>query len=406
MSPLTILLPCHSHNGCTYHAHWSQAPPAAAQNSNTPTRASTPVSHPSPIQQLPAELLLNITKDLRPIEQASLALTCRLFASTLGPSIWPAVSQAGTASWRDHDDVLDLLQRDLPSVEWWRCRMCMMFHARSKAAPIEDAARSSFHLRNMLPFKTSPSSHPDTPRGLALGAAAEPLYTVDFSLVRAVMDRHFGARRYDGLCLHSLQCARKRTWPVTQIDDIVVEYSFLPKIVLDRLLLRATYTLWSKRNMYVQNMVLSDLSIADFLRDMHFKTCNHCFAGEVLRGLMRPAAPSERAPLRSRCAFCPTQSIAYVLSNGGICIRTWQNLGSGRDAKDRRWVHLSSGVAEAKKYAWGSEDVQEAFERILCSTRDEFERQVEISDGRGTWYDPQLEKSVYKTLPTSVAEAL
>jgi hypothetical protein len=69
-------------------------------------------------------------------------------------------------------------------------------------------------------------------------------------------------------------------------------------------------------------------------------------------------------------------------------------------------MHLSSGPNSKKKYDWGEESLDEAFNRIMCSTTDEFEKQVQMSDGRGAWYDPQLKKRVYKTLPISVARAL
>jgi hypothetical protein len=92
--------------------------------------------------------------------------------------------------------------------------------------------------------------------------------------------------------------------------------------------------------------------------------------------------------------------------HSGIRIRVWQNLGSGRSRNDLKWLHISKSGAESRLYDRGKEDIREAFDRILCSTKEEFKRQLERSDGRGSWYDPELKTRQYKTLPAQLAERL
>jgi hypothetical protein len=90
----------------------------------------------------------------------------------------------------------------------------------------------------------------------------------------------------------------------------------------------------------------------------------------------------------------------------GLRIRVWQNFGAGRTPKDPKWVHMSRTGKQSKLYPWGKENIGEAFERILCSTKKEFQQQLERSDGGGTWYDPELKKRAYKTLPWKLGERL
>jgi hypothetical protein len=87
-------------------------------------------------------------------------------------------------------------------------------------------------------------------------------------------------------------------------------------------------------------------------------------------------------------------------------IKTWYNFGQGRSGKDVKWMHIVRRGKEKRTYVWGNQNIADTFERILCSTMDEFENQLERSDGAGTWYDDELKMQGYKTLPFKVAGRL
>lgn len=354
-------------------------------------------SKPAAIQHLPAELLLSILVYLPPLDKTSLALTCRALAFILGSHVSEVASKAKGASWRQHDEFLDLLQRDLDDEKYWRCRDCLTFHLRSRPPPEQKpkpllAQRLS--LRGFFNCGKSPEE-----ADLRLGILGDPLYVLRFNLIRAVMDRHFLGAPH-GVCLNSMKCSGTRVFPVFGISNMVLRYDVTPKIVLDRLLLRATYTFSPQRTMYVQNMRVHEISVNGFLDTISFMFCGH----QHVRNMTQVHDLKDRT---LRCSYCPTQHILTMPTHDTVCFRVYQNLGSGRSPLDARWKHFVQPWGKGtKQYPWGGEDVMEAFERILCSTREEFERQLQKSDGLGNWYDPALKRRTYKTLPKSVARAL
>jgi hypothetical protein len=131
---VSIDLPCSSHRGCTYH-YTTVAPNIGLYTSSGivswSPRGSEATSTKTPLDALcsfcaiPTELLFMVISYLTTNEQACLSLTCKHFAAILGPSLWPLTSKAKGASWRKHDEFLDILQYVTPGYE---------FHHNSKRA--------------------------------------------------------------------------------------------------------------------------------------------------------------------------------------------------------------------------------------------------------------------------------
>lgn len=430
----TISLPCRAHRECTYHKHWSLAPAppslsASAEpldkNSSTIVNINTtPIPalkdvknkrisifrpaephkcQPAPFQNLPTELLLSVFSYLSPVSQASLALTCRSFALILGPSAWKDAKKAGSASWVHHDDMLDVLQRDLSSEAWWRCSECVRYHARRKTCPKEQAKGSNLHA--LLDFRTKR----DEKKSLRLGNPKDPIYILDFYLLKSIMDRHFLAPSR-GVCLNSLRCRGTRFFPLSETTKMELKYEVLPKIVLDRLLLQVTYTFTPLRIMFIRNMVIADVSTLDFLQRLDFWLCGHMQCSTAV--MQATAGQALKSRQTVHCKYCPTQysvntAISLASSKSKVIqIKAWHNLGAGQSAKEVKWVHVARRGKEKRGYAWGKQNIAEAFDRILCSTTEEFERQLERSDGAGSWYDPELKRRAYKTLPVNLAGRL
>ncbi|KAF2466125.1 uncharacterized protein BDR25DRAFT_359911 [Lindgomyces ingoldianus] len=356
----------------------------------------------SPIQILPAELLLSIAVYLTPIDQASLALTCRSLGLGLGPPAWKLTSKAGEASWYKHADMLDLLQRDLHSEQWWRCKQCEMFHSRKKKA--ENEALRGFLGRHLRLSGIMGASMRNEGGSLQIGLQDYPVYILDFSLLKAVMDRHFLGAAH-GVCLNTLKCQGTRTSLLSKASEIVLKYDFAPKIVLDKLLLQSTYTFRPQPTMFLQKVKVDKPSVQDFLDQLQFQICSHDMASDIFQN-SKPEIVNPFAETVRKCPYCPTQSQVGYNLHEELIIRVWQNFGPGRSPKDSEWLHMLKSGKEARKYGREKADIRTAYEKIFCSTKDEFELQLERSDGQGNWYGPGFMKPVYKTLPAKVADYL
>ena len=112
------------------------------------------------------------------------------------------------------------------------------------------------------------------------------------------------------------------------------------------------------------------------------------------------------------CKYCPMQYYAYTFGRAPpseskvVEVKAWYNLGAGQSPKDSKWLHIARTGKEKRAFAWGKQNIAEAFERIWCSTEEEFKRQLERSDERGNWYEPELERKAYKSLPVHLAGRL
>ncbi|KAF2873742.1 hypothetical protein BDV95DRAFT_605222 [Massariosphaeria phaeospora] len=414
--PLSAIeLPCRSHYSCAYHKHW--CPPRPSQHGDSPdinrsgpqpsdenhNHNNNPASSTTSIQSLPAEIIFSIAAYLAPLEKASLALSCRSLASTLGSAVWKQWSKAGGASWFQHAEFLDFVQRDYASETWWLCRPCVSYHPRTKQAPKEIPERS---------FKQIPilnaifnSEHRSGGKHLRIGPSTEALYIVDFPLLKAIMDRHHLGAPY-GVCLNSLRCQGQRTYAISATSNLLVHHAFQPKIVLDRVLLHAVFTFSAQPTMFIRNMSTHDMPLADFLATFDLSLCAHTTCADALRQARTDGMDARRDARHYSCVYCPTQCSVTALAQHSLRICVWQNLGAGRSEKDRRWKHVVQRGRRKKKYAWAKENVAQAFGSIWCSTMDEFQRQVQRSDGLGQWYDPELGRRAYKSLPVKVAERL
>jgi hypothetical protein len=429
MTEYKISLPCQAHRDCTYHKHWISAPatfssPSASdeplnKNSTTGITGTTPIQNvenkgssvfcpgltpkpqATPMLNLPTELILSIVSFLSPASQASLALTCRSFALILGPTAWKDARTNGHVSWAQHDGILDVLQRDMSSEAWWRCPECIRYHPRQKTRP-EGQVIST--LQVLIDYR----SRRDERKRLVLGNPLDPIYILDFDLLKSIMNRHTLGPP-NGLCLNSLRCRGIRDFPLTETTRMELQYQVLPKIVLDRLLVQVTYTFTPLPIMFVRNMAVADVSTLSFLRDLNFWICGHlqCSAAAI-----HATAGQTLNPGVFHCKYCPMQcsvktdiSLPSVKSKV-VEIKTWYNFGQGQSGKDVKWMHIVRRGKAKKAYVWGKQNIADSFERILCSTKEEFERQLEKSDGAGTWYDDELKMHGYKTLPFELAGRL
>lgn len=352
------------------------------------------------IKHLPTELLLAITAYLEPVEKASLALTCLSLIEALGVETLLAATKAGSASWYRHAEMLDLLQRDTSSDKFWRCPQCLQFHDRRIYRP--NNTSSGWRLSSMFNAKWREESKESS---LLIGPSNNPVYIVDFNLVKAAMDRHFAKEQGVGVCLNMLKCQGAHTFPFSEVTNIMFKYEHTPKIVLDKLLLRSTYTFQPQDTMFIRNIKVNNTSHKDLLEKFDWWICGHTNAKETAEPLVQNPwkVQSGKVHHHGRCNYCPTQYATNALPHLGFRIRVWQNLGSG-DAKDLKWAHISGRENEGKTYKWGQQNVREAFERLLCSTIEEFAEQWERSDGCGKWYDPELQQRAYRTLPWKAAE--
>ncbi|KAF2188924.1 hypothetical protein K469DRAFT_73029 [Zopfia rhizophila CBS 207.26] len=404
-----INLPCRSHRGCTYHKHWNSSSASNASPKNS-TRITTSTFHLprgsvrlsllntsfsnthklAPIQTLPPELLLSICGYLSPISQTSLALTCRSIAFTLGPSVCKKTSKAGKASWWMHSEMLDVLQKDFKSEEWWRCEECLNFHQRVKASQQSEESL----IKGLLD-----RSKNGRPRAIQFGMPNDPLYILDFELIKGVMDRHFLGPAH-GVCLNTMKCQGSRTFPLSKATNVVLKYDFTPKIVLDSLLLQSTYSFQLQKTMFVRNVKLDEISIKEFLAKLGFWICKHAAVVEDLWGLSTTSKHEEF----SKCEYCPTEYGMRLKAEQNIKLQVYHNVGAGRTAKDPKWLHLSRGGKERKVYEGKREDIAQAYQRVYCSTKEEFERQMARSDGLGNYFDRSIKMCTYKTLPLRLAD--
>jgi hypothetical protein len=265
---------------------------------------------------------------------------------------------------------------------------------------------------------------------LQLGPPANPIYNITYPLVSSILHRHhLTVPHGPPICLNALKCRGTQTQtyplpnppipphPLPQNNSIPLTLTYthnhIAKIVLDTLLLRSTYTFFlSSTPSIVFREEASQQHLQRTLALLPFRVCGHMELYACVRWIIGVTRGVETVE-RGRCQYCPTQWIVRQVNNRGVsptlCFQVYQNLGKGegQNGKDHRWRFLTQPLGcQMQIYEWGKEDLEEAFERILCSTVEEFRRQLERSDGQGSWYDPSLMRRAYKTLPESVAAAL
>ena len=353
---MAVLLPCHSHRHCTVHKYWhlptggihklsarspsinSPVAQAALDDTKIPDKIAhthSPKSSTSTLfQTIPNELLLAICVYLSSIDQASLALTCRRFANDIGPSAWKRHSVAGLASWYQHAQMLDLLERDFSDENLWRCEPCLRFHRRGKSALPKGPSRV---IR--LPHKVYPIMKGFNNSQIRFGPTKNSLYVIHFGSAKAVMDRHFLSES-QGVCINTLKCGGTLKFPNSQTSEVVLRYSVTPKVIIDRLLVESDYLFTRQPTMFVQNVKLNEASANEFITHLDFWVCAHRKAGDILRLAERVGKKTSECKLQ-RCEYCPTQSTVFLIANDVIRVRSWQNFGTVRSMKETNWVHLS-----------------------------------------------------------------
>ena len=93
------------------------------------------------------------------------------------------------------------------------------------------------------------------------------------------MDQHFHRKRQEflnGICVESLKCSASRTYSIDSTTKVILHYAFEPRIVIDRLLLRATYQFQFQRTMFfLPNVSVEDVSVTKFMGKLGFRCCSH-----------------------------------------------------------------------------------------------------------------------------------
>lgn len=202
------------------------------------------------LHRLPVELLMLVIEDLGLYDRLNLALACRYLFSTLEKDVALAKEDfcssrelaANSKDPRSREEVMREANAFLRGLvraregRYWHCEECMLLHAR--------------HIKSMRPpGSLAKLSNLLGILGLQQGAEEQvfciriqrtTLYEISFSTAQAVMDRH--ARKATGVCVNALRCSGVYDSPSTQEDSMILRYAFEPRIVLDRLLLKATYT--------------------------------------------------------------------------------------------------------------------------------------------------------------------
>ncbi|OCK80491.1 hypothetical protein K432DRAFT_382165 [Lepidopterella palustris CBS 459.81] len=423
-----ISLPCRTHpKHCNDHKFWSSQhqPQSSSINTIPPswisqlaTSAYSRIRHnlrkqslstikevqpkPDKIQSLPVELLQQIADYLPADSKAAFALTCHKTARAIGSQSWTEMSLGG--SWYKQLEFLDLLQRDLPPLDWWRCRQCMNLHRRSWLGPSQQGGFLARWWKRRCQVGE-----------LKYGLLDDPIYAIGFDHVQLVMDRHFNRRgrtSLNGICIDSLKCSGTRIFPADNTTNIVLKYYFEPRIVVDRLLLHSSYRFEPHRTMFLNNTSLIEATVLDFLGGFDFHFCNHC-STKLVREIENHREPNGMQ--YQSCPFCPTEYgmklDVYKPTDDrqdtlqSVKIDVWQNLGSGRSPLDPKWQHLAKS-----KYGRGSPytykrygQIREAFQRVYCSTLKEFEKQMEgaalekqtgcaTSEKQSWWYAESLHR--------------
>lgn len=380
----SIRLPCRTHPAdCNEHKFWrSQQLPLNKAFSTRPSRLFriTPSTwsctrqirrktgpadirnyRKSSIQTLPVELLQQIASYLTPEAEAAFSLTCHDIAHVIGNRA--LVDNYGkAASWYKKLEFLDVLLPDYSPVDWWRCNQCMNVHRRSWIGPSQQGPLLIRWWKKRRQIGE-----------LRYGPPDDPIYVLGFDEVQLVMDRHFQCKRLkalNGICIESLKCSGSRTYSVNSTSKIVLHYIFEPRIVIDRLLLRATYQFQFQRTMFLRNFSVEDISIVAFMSKLGFRCCSHLNMNDM-----------DELKCGKNCPFCPTEFEMKINNGGGesaqsLGVSVWQNLGSGRTPKDSKWQHLAKPKGDrGVMYHRSGESVREAYQRIYCSTREEFENQ-------------------------------
>jgi hypothetical protein len=440
MPPLNIIIPCDTHRECFFHKHHR----VAASNETTdvpktvgePSKASDHADEhsfvkgdmpQSRIQRLPHELLLIVFEDLGVLDMISLALTCRAFFSILqrdAQLVTSATQERETAQTYNANDLLRRLVRDLGE-RYWHCEDCAILHPRSVVDTSHVGLLGKlFNVRNFFPSQHQPSE--DSTFNIRI--ANSIIFALNFPTAQAAIDRHFQVRK--GICLNALKCSGVHVFPSSDAlgtGGRILRYTFEPKIILDRLLLKATYA-WEIPDLNSvhagheeQPGSSADHSQATWqLEDTGLWICAHLNIVEVLEAAARHPLTREEV----RCEKCPTQY--WVQQNpddtasGLTLVQVWHNLGSCRKPREERWAHMVSNGETTANYKWrkmsklkgiyGDEDVRDAFEWICFSSRKAFVAFDKAKAGRDGHFHPDpYSKDGYrrrKRLPRSIPEFL
>lgn len=392
-----ISIPCSIHGNCESHKHHVVRPqpisPQSLVGNETQTEATaTPKS--APIQRLPTELLLNIFGSMGAVDSLNFSLACRSFATIFEDSVPAIRGKRPSWDWKAAEECnafLRILESDLRD-RYWHCEACVVLHARS-LAPTQTPSSKLGTLLSILPRFGAQAGDPNSYFDIRLLGA--PIYNLTFATAHAVVARQ--------RCRESLRCYG---WHNYRIQDRTgseretrVEYSFHPKIVLDRLLVKATYA-WDANHggppegSFVERdkwRADQRKRIAQILKDIGLRICHHTTACMAVQALDRCSETRESL----RCKYCPTE-FCVVRDDEDVYVelRVWQNMGSCETPDDIRWSHMSSNIGDSPEYAWekrlaggrcvADEDIRTAYEYIDYECYKDFEK-AHGGPGRQTW---------------------
>jgi hypothetical protein len=433
MSQITTRLPCAKHLHCAFHRDHARKStttrdlPEKKPHSKDTTNVSSKIRSPDQdlegqkstpyipaIHRLPVEVFMLVVANLYLYDRLALSLTCRSLFSLLEKYVhlarddfrkskelmgWRVDREGRAEAMLYGNEFLRILARDL-EYKYWHCGECVVLHSR--CVRVSEPATSSAKVPELLSrIGLRQQSKEDRTFRIRLGQI--PLYEVTYPTAQAVMDRHTG--KATGLCIDSLRCSGAYSFPCMQMpqqDNMVLRYEFEPKIVLDRLLLKATYT-WEvdeQKDEPFGRVHLGTLAYGGLREGPPMKETGLCICGHVtVAQALAAAANRELSGEYLRCRYCPTEywmdtSIKRTKATGETeTVKTklyvWHNLGPCQARNELRWTHLTSRKGTKAEYSWSKwsgrlwdgwqkstfadEDVGLAYERIKYATRQALE---------------------------------
>jgi hypothetical protein len=292
---------------------------AFVQPSNSLDKPSTDPKHaqrtPTPLLDLPAEVILSVADFLPTISVACLALCNRYLSQVLGNSAWASVRHQSDAA---RNDFFFLLAKDLP--QYFNCPDCVTMHPTSAVSSWSWTART----RQILPCVRD-SSRAFTYHGL-------PWFKLKFAL--------------DALSHIAIRFDKKR--------QLTTLFSVEARIVDDDLLMRFQQLLFvphARSELFPKDPPSNARAKTHFPGHLLPYICPHlsCFISDKLWPLLR----TRRKPRRGRSLrtpWCNKCRMDYSLENldlGGkgvaVGATQWLDFGAGITPKDPKWLkHLDT----------------------------------------------------------------
>jgi hypothetical protein len=358
MSSHNVSIPClclcRSQHICAFHRDRKNtqkaAPTTTKRNHGFSVTAKTLYSLkndqvPSPLLRLPDELLLMILEHTDRIGRLSLALTCQTMAYLLEEDVLMAAvprSEGKDAT----NSFLSVLGRDL-HMRFWHCEQCVVLHPRS--TPERRASSLVVRFRRIKAVFWRQNSI--EPSSFTVRFMGTTIFEMPFPMAKAIMGRHFYTNS-KGPCRNTIAYSGERhvAYPkLPAVGMMVLRYNFDSRIVMDRLLLKATY-IWEMEG--YQRLVDQDGNARPqtpnvetqpetLLKDAGFWICKHYNVVAALKDSANPARTSWNGHVQ--CKYCLTEYLVERDCQGNWTkIQVWHNFGPCHSENEKTWAQMVS----------------------------------------------------------------